>query len=85
MTLTRHTDEQKARAYDALVGGDLGIPESQKAERWDRRAAKHYAKIKPRGDTGTYTYDSDSPFAQRAWCDCGKLRGSENCTCEAAA
>lgn len=37
-------EEEKALAYDAIVGTDLGIPQEQKAERFDRRVVKHRAK-----------------------------------------
>lgn len=39
------SDEQKARAYDALTAADsrntIDVSVEQKADRWDRRAAKH--------------------------------------------
>ncbi len=83
MSLPRsHTEEQKVRAYDALFhGSPPDIPDSQKAERWDRKAAKFRTKYQAGGDRGAYSFGSDSPRSMAAWCDCGKLRGSTNCTC----
>lgn len=35
------SEEQKALAYDAIVGASLDMPQEQKAERFDRKAAAY--------------------------------------------